>query len=214
MFIPMNLCLYVWYGNTFDIAFVTLVQDYFWRIFHSYEFIPDFMNWQQDRQEQEKNLLELFLSPDVQKGQRVITKENNDIALDFDGNFSWGFITKDKVSISECVGLRDMKFQIKKGEFVLIVGSVGCGKTSLLNAICGNMIYLPDKTMKENKGKTLEKADLEKLAHEMGDLKFNDDNAPVRLCGKLAYAEQKAWIENKTIKETILFGETLDEERY
>jgi len=63
-------------------------------------------------------------------------------------------------------------------------------------------------------GKTLEKEELTKLAHEMGDLKIGYDIAPVRVCGKVAYAEQKAWIENKTIKDTILFGEPLDEERY
>jgi len=34
------------------------------------------------------------------------------------------------------------------------------------------------------------------------------------MCGKLAYAEQKAWIENKTIRDTILFGKEYDEERY
>jgi len=69
MFCPLNLCLYVWYGNTFDIAFVTIVQDYFWRILHTYNFIPDFMNYQSDRKEQEDNLLELFKSPDVQENQ-------------------------------------------------------------------------------------------------------------------------------------------------
>jgi len=37
-------------------------------------------------------------------------KEQSDISLDVNGNFSWGFVGKDKVSISECVGLREMKF--------------------------------------------------------------------------------------------------------
>jgi len=37
---------------------------------------------------------------------------------------------------------------------------------------------------------------------------------PVKLSGSSAIAEQKVWIENKTIKEIILFGKDLDEKRY
>ena len=33
--------------------------------------------------------------------------------------------------------------KIKKGEFVILVGNVGAGKSSFLNAINGNMIYVP-----------------------------------------------------------------------
>jgi ABC-type Fe3+/spermidine/putrescine transport system ATPase subunit len=40
------------------------------------------------------------------------------------------------------VTLKNIDFSIKKGEFVCIIGDVGCGKTSLLNAIIGDMIYL------------------------------------------------------------------------
>lgn len=37
------------------------------------------------------------------------------------------------------LGLSDINLEIKKGEFVIIVGSVGSGKTSLLNALAGTM---------------------------------------------------------------------------
>ncbi|KAJ2020456.1 ABC transporter C member 13 [Coemansia sp. S680] len=44
--------------------------------------------------------------------------------------FSWG---KDKFSI------RSSALEIKQGEFVAIVGKVGCGKSSIVSALCGEM---------------------------------------------------------------------------
>ncbi|KAJ2875915.1 Canalicular multispecific organic anion transporter 2 [Coemansia aciculifera] len=47
-----------------------------------------------------------------------------------DSEFSWG---KDKFSI------RSSALEIKQGEFVAIVGKVGCGKSSIVSALCGEM---------------------------------------------------------------------------
>lgn len=87
------------------------------------------------------------------------------------GNFSWGFqdnntvdekeqsnmtaeeLVKKKKSDSdeekaepkellEYVTLKEIDIKIKKGEFICIVGDVGSGKTSLLQSIIGDMIYL------------------------------------------------------------------------
>ena len=49
-----------------------------------------------------------------------------------------------RCSFDKIVTLKDIDLDIKKGEFVIIVGKVGAGKTSLLNAITGEMLYLPD----------------------------------------------------------------------
>ena len=43
------------------------------------------------------------------------------------------------------INLSDVELEIKKGEFVVVVGEVGSGKSSLINAINGEMIYLPQK---------------------------------------------------------------------
>ena len=48
------------------------------------------------------------------------------------------------INFDKIVTLKDIDLDIKKGEFVIIVGKVGAGKTSLLNAITGEMLYLPD----------------------------------------------------------------------
>lgn len=38
--------------------------------------------------------------------------------------------------------LKDISFNVKKGEFICVIGDVGSGKSSLLNAINGDMIYV------------------------------------------------------------------------
>ena len=38
--------------------------------------------------------------------------------------------------------MKNINFEIKKGEFVCIIGEVGCGKSSLLQAILNNMLSL------------------------------------------------------------------------
>jgi ABC-type nitrate/sulfonate/bicarbonate transport system ATPase subunit len=38
--------------------------------------------------------------------------------------------------------LKDLNLEIEKGSFVCVVGDVGCGKSSLLASIIGEMIYV------------------------------------------------------------------------
>jgi len=46
--------------------------------------------------------------------------------------------------LTDCIDLHNIDFKVRKGEFITVVGSVGSGKSSLLSAITGNMIYIPD----------------------------------------------------------------------
>ena len=39
--------------------------------------------------------------------------------------------------------LRNIDLRVKNGEFICIIGDVGAGKSSLLNAIIGDLIYVP-----------------------------------------------------------------------
>ena len=52
-------------------------------------------------------------------------------------------VEKKDVNISNCLSLKDMDIQARRGDLILVVGKVGCGKTSVLNAIGGNLIYVP-----------------------------------------------------------------------
>ncbi|KAF9015463.1 ATP-binding cassette transporter [Cyathus striatus] len=73
------------------------------------------------------------------------------------------------------------------GAINLIVGPTGCGKTSLLMALLGEMHYIPAGP------------------HSW----FN-----LPRYGGVAYAAQESWVQNETIKENILFGSPFDEGRY
>jgi len=81
--------------------------------------------------------------PNMQKGIRN-EQQGGEFSLQIKGNFSWGFVEKNNVNINECITLKDIDICAKKGEIVCLIGQVGCGKSSLLNAIGGNLIFIPD----------------------------------------------------------------------
>ena len=80
---------------------------------------------------------------------------------------------------------------IKKGEFVIIVGKVGSGKSSLLNAICGDMVYVPDQEIRMAGGydKQLKKNELEGLRDSLFELKLKKGQEPIRVNGAVSYVE-------------------------
>ena len=46
--------------------------------------------------------------------------------------------------------VENINLNLKRGEFVCIVGDVGCGKSSLLSAINGDMLYIPESEIEQN----------------------------------------------------------------
>ena len=82
-----------------------------------------------------------------------------------------------------------------KGEFVVVIGDVGSGKSSLLNAIIGDMIYIPNNEIEQFGG--LEKLgtteDFEVLNKKLLSRDLQVDPV-VKIDGTVAYVEQQAWI--------------------
>ncbi|KIJ26945.1 hypothetical protein M422DRAFT_38010 [Sphaerobolus stellatus SS14] len=107
-----------------------------------------------------------------------------------DATFAW---QKEIGDGSEAPPSRPFKLKIegeltfKKGCINLIIGPTGCGKTSILMALLGEMHFLPSSV----------------------DSWFNLPRQ-----GGLAYAPQESWVQNATIRENIVFGSLFDEERY
>uniref|UniRef100_H3HA09 Uncharacterized protein n=1 Tax=Phytophthora ramorum TaxID=164328 RepID=H3HA09_PHYRM len=77
--------------------------------------------------------------------------------------------------------LSDITFTLQPGTLTIVVGPVGSGKSSLVNAILGEM-------------------------HQIRGTRS--------VQGDVAYASQQAWIQNQTVRDNILFGESYDAHHY
>jgi ABC-type uncharacterized transport system ATPase component len=83
---------------------------------------------------------------------------------------------------------------VKRGDFICIIGDVGSCKSSLLHAIIGDLIYVPDSDIKQFGGfhYPIEKPEMfQKLKEKLLNPKFTVDEriAPVRISGKISYVE-------------------------
>ena len=102
-----------------------------------------------------------------------IIKEGCKIEIDFPRNIKFD------------VTLKEIDFEVKKGELLGIIGEVGSGKSSLLQAILNCLILLNPK--------------------ECDGIHIN---------GEIGYASQIPWIQNDTIKNNILFFNKYNKEKY
>ena len=87
--------------------------------------------------------------------------------------------------------LRNINITINKGELVAVVGKVGCGKSSFLLAILGEMEPMNGSIVH-----------IPKPAEVINDSNF------------LSYCSQTPWVVNDTLRGNILFGREFDQERY
>ncbi|XP_023501902.2 ATP-binding cassette sub-family C member 8 isoform X5 [Equus caballus] len=104
--------------------------------------------------------------------------------------------------------LSNITIRIPRGQLTMIVGQVGCGKSSLLLATLGEMqkisgavfwnSSLPDSETGEDPSPEREPA----------------ADADVRKRGPVAYASQKPWLLNATVEENITFESPFNKQRY
>ena len=80
--------------------------------------------------------------------------------------------------------LKNINFTVKEGEFVCIIGEVGSGKSSLIQALLNNMIQI------------------------------NKDESNIIINGSISYVPQEAWIQNDTLRNNILFYLPFDAQKY
>uniref|UniRef100_A0A4W3JB13 ATP-binding cassette, sub-family C (CFTR/MRP), member 9 n=1 Tax=Callorhinchus milii TaxID=7868 RepID=A0A4W3JB13_CALMI len=108
------------------------------------------------------------------------------------GSFSWG---------SGMATVTDINIRIPTGELTMIVGQVGCGKSSLLLATLGEMQNISGKVYwSKNQASLL-------CLHSNPDSTWY--NFP-----HLAYSAQKPWLLNATLEENITFGSPFIKQRY
>ena len=92
--------------------------------------------------------------------------------------------------------LKAIDFEVMRGELICIIGDTGSGKSSLLNAIIGDMIYVPQECIDEFGGldKEGDKESYEKLKTRVLGPDFKVSHKPIQVNGALSFVEQKSWI--------------------
>ncbi|KAJ2746581.1 Transporter of the ATP-binding cassette (ABC) [Coemansia sp. BCRC 34301] len=98
--------------------------------------------------------------------------------------------------------LRDLTASFPVGKLSIIAGPTGCGKTSLLMALLGEMRLIEGQLMVPG-------AAFNARATPRGPL-----TSPFALHESVAYVAQQAWLLNDTIRGNITFGLPYDEQRY
>lgn len=78
------------------------------------------------------------------------------------------------------------------GELTIVTGPTGSGKTAVLTALLGEMELLEGKSF----------------------LPKYPEQVVKGLRNSVAYASQTPWLQQKSIRDNVLFGEEMDEERY
>jgi len=123
------------------------------------------------------------LSPKVEEGNRkLFSFENTSNKLSL--SISSSGPSESKKIINDEVYLNNINLTVRKGEFICIIGEVGSGKSSLIQAILNNMMIE----------------------------KNNDTKIIVN--GTISYVGQEAWIQNNTVQNNILFYHPYNAEKY
>lgn len=114
------------------------------------------------------------------------------------GTLTWGSKTAEIEDQHDAFRLMDLNIEFEPGQLNVIAGPTGCGKTSVLMALLGEMtllegsVHLPGALSRE-------------------DMRRDPDTG---LTDSVAYCAQQAWLVNGTVKQNILFASPWDSKRY
>ncbi|XP_078091433.1 ATP-binding cassette sub-family C member 9-like isoform X2 [Mustelus asterias] len=132
----------------------------------------------------------------------IRSSETEDVTVKVtDGSFSWG---------SGMETLSNISIRVPTGQLTMIVGQVGCGKSSLLLATLGEMLKVSGKVYWSKKPINEMNQDITLSAHEI-DPVFEVTG---RNRNSVAYSAQKPWLLNTTVEENITFGSPFIKQRY
>ena len=111
----------------------------------------------------------------------------DNILIDFQNlNFGLNNSNNDSKNNKDLILLNNINLKVKKGEFIIILGTTGSGKTCLINSILNNFEILNN----------------------------SDKNIKYIINGEISYNPQINWIMNDTIRNNILFFNKYDEKKY
>ena len=101
---------------------------------------------------------------------------------------------------------------MKKGEFVIIIGKIQSGKSTLMKALVGELMNIPQKELDfiGDEHRKISYQECKALEETLLATSFEGKDAPVSLAGSVTYVEQQHWIQNATVRDNILFGSPFD----
>nr|XP_042714742.1 ATP-binding cassette sub-family C member 8 isoform X9 [Chrysemys picta bellii] len=104
--------------------------------------------------------------------------------------------------------LSNIDIRIPQGQLTMIVGQVGCGKSSLLLATLGEM--------QKTSGNVFWNSSIpdSETGEDVSPEKETAVDTEVRKRGSVAYASQKPWLLNATVEENIIFESPFNKQRY
>ncbi|XP_048401386.1 ATP-binding cassette sub-family C member 8 isoform X5 [Stegostoma tigrinum] len=142
-----------------------------------------------------QKLSEFFSSEEIgEDHSRVVVQLNSENNSKYQTVVTNGFFTW---TSDGAPTLSNIEIKIPHGQLTMIVGQVGCGKSSLLLAILGEM--------QKNSGNVYWNSSTEE---------DSTVDIEVRRRSAVAYAAQKPWILNTTVEENITFGNPFNKQRY
>jgi ABC-type multidrug transport system fused ATPase/permease subunit len=123
------------------------------------------------------------------------------------GNFLWSkpsSALSENGSFNALPALCGADIDVKGGEIIAVVGSVGSGKSALIKALLGELEPVPRLVVDASMGNSLKTP----AASSVNDM------TSVTMRGEVGYCPQEAWLSKGTLKEAVLFGRKYDEDRY
>ncbi|CAH2325660.1 ATP-binding cassette sub-family C member 8 isoform X1 [Pelobates cultripes] len=104
--------------------------------------------------------------------------------------------------------LSNIDIRIPQGQLTMIVGQVGCGKSSLLLATLGEMQKISGEVYWNSSVPDSE------TGEDVSPEKETAVDMEIRRRGAVAYASQKPWLLNATVEENITFESPFNKQKY
>ncbi|XP_954691.1 ABC transporter protein, putative [Theileria annulata] len=108
------------------------------------------------------------------------------VVLYKDASFSWVNNRKDLANKNNEVYLKNVNFQLKRGEIAIITGTQGCGKSNFIKSVLGEMTLVS------------------------GSMAV----VPLHTSMPIFYASEDIWLQEGTIRSNITFGHIFDQDIY
>ncbi|EAR83355.2 ABC transporter C family protein (macronuclear) [Tetrahymena thermophila SB210] len=107
-----------------------------------------------------------------------------------------------EVSEKNMFELKIFDFIVNKGDLAIIIGKIGSGKSALLQAILNELDSQPIDNQESLIASNIEGSAIQE--------KLTNFEKKIIVNGRTGYVSQNHWLQNKTIKENILFGKQYD----